>query len=250
MDFAYVTLTLSEEAHCRIDFNDFPLLDEVRAPRMQWMDILNMKMFPDNRLEIVISPTEPQTAIKADLRLSRHAPGSIVSPKTGRPLEAGITDATGTPRPQAPDGTVTLSGTGQIRAQARFGSFGPDFSARLRPDRALDPARAIATAETILAEMAAGETDAVIARMAPFTADAAQVWNEAPSRMLPVLRENLDRMRNGAKPGPDGYDLSAEQIGPLVRVLRDGGPLLRTRNGKLTQHVVLGWSDGQVAILR
>ena len=143
MDFAYITLLTSHDAQCRITLNAFPLLDEVCNARMQWMDILNNLMMAENTLEILIIAQDPQTELTARLRLSRHAPGSIVSSETGRALSATMQNASGTPVTQEPDGVFNLSATGQIRALARFRSFGPDFSARLRPDRALDPAKAL-----------------------------------------------------------------------------------------------------------
>ncbi|WP_372921840.1 hypothetical protein [Roseovarius sp.] len=250
MDFAYITLIISHDAQCRVTLNAFPLLDEVCNARMQWMDILNSFMMAENTLEISITAQDPQTELTARLRLSRHSTGGIVSSETGRALTATMQNPTGMPIPQELDGVFNLSETGQVQALSRFRSHGPDFSARLRPDRALDSAKALTVAEGILDDLQRGDIDAVIKLMAPDLQDSALVWETPVSEARNEERAGLTMIGRGPQPGPDGYNLTSEQIGPLVRVLRDGGPLLRSRNGKITRHVILGWSDGKVAILR
>lgn len=248
-DFAYITLTLSEDAAARILFNGFPLLETMRPARMQWMDILNLYMLRDNTLSIEIA-APADVAVKGSLRLSRHAQGSIVSPDTGLRLQAEMRDATGAPIAQEPDGTFTLSGTGTIRAEARFATFGPDFTTRLRPDTALNPDQAMGVALAALRGLEQGNLDAVISLMDPMIQDAALVWQNPVFEVRATMRDGLTFLAQGLPTEGLEYTLSPRPIGPLVEVLRDGGPLFQSMDGSTNMNAVFGWAAGGITLLR
>lgn len=248
-DFAYITLTLSEDAPVRVLFNDFPLLAARQPARMQWMDILNLYMLRDNTLSIEIdAPAE--VAITAAVRLARHAPESIVAPDTGLALPARIRDATGAPVPQSDDGSFTLSGRGPLRAEARFATFGPDFTSRLRPARALAPEQAMGVALAALRALERGNLDAVISLMGPVIQDAALVWQDPVFQVRAAMRDGLARLAQGLPADGLDYTLSPQPIGPLVGVLRDGGPLFQATDGRSRMSATFGWAESGIALLR
>lgn len=248
-DFAYITLTASEDAHCRISLNGFPLLDEPRAARMQWMDIMNLFMMRDNILQLEIA-TEAGQSVTGELRLARHSQESIVAPDTGARLAAEMRAEAGTPVAQHNDGTFTLSGTGRVRAELRFASFGPDFTHRLLPERAITPEQAIPVAQAVLLALEKGNLDAILSLMDPVLQDMAQVWQQPLTQIREVNREGLGFLAEGLPGEGLEYSLSALQIGPLVQVMRNGGPLLQSMDGQTSREAIFGWADDGIMMIR
>ena len=89
MRLAYATLTLDVDAPCRILINGFPLLNDLRPARMEWMEILDLWMLGSNQLEIDIAAA-PDVTVSADLRLSLHDIGGMVARDTGTPLPTDL----------------------------------------------------------------------------------------------------------------------------------------------------------------
>ncbi len=239
MDFACITLTVSDDAAVRITMNDFPLLEAQRPARMQWMEILNLTMLRDNSLRIEISG-DPEVGLSGAPRLSRHPHGSVVAHDTGQILVAEMRDSTGAPIVQNPDGSFNLTGTGTVQAEARFVSFGPDFSTRLRSEAALNPEQAMGVGLATLRALERGNLDAILSLMDPLLHDVALVWQEPISKVRADIRGALAEVAQDLPPDGLEYALSTQTIGPLVRVLRDGGPMLQTMNRSGAIEAVFG----------
>lgn len=248
-DFAYLTLTLSEDAPVRIHINGFPRLEGIRPARMQWMDILNLFLVRDNRLVIEILPPD-QATVSARLRLSRHAPGSIVGSGSGQAIRAIIVDANGEGIAQDEDGSFTLAGALPIRVEARFPGFGPDFDSRLNPERSISPDQALQLGLAALQALERGNLDGVLSLMAPLLQDMALVWQEPVSQVRAALREELAEIARGMPSAGTEYSLSVQPVGPLVTVLRDGGPLIQSKDRSMTMPATFGWVGNGMALVR
>ncbi|MCL1629221.1 hypothetical protein M3N55_10795 [Roseibaca sp. V10] len=248
-DFAYLTMMASEDAQCQIMLNGLPILQGPRGANLQWMDILNLRMKRLNSLEIEMA-AQPGQHVDAMFRLSRHAPGTVVAPDTGIGIRAEIRDATGASILQEPDGRFTLSGPSPIRAALRFESFGPDFTQRLEPAAALSPALAQEMALTALRALEAGNIDHILTMMAPLIEDIVSVWNDPPSTLRAEIRQGFLEIADGLTADGLDYDLSAQQLGPLVRVMRDGGALFQSMDRTMRMDATFGLVNGQVVILR
>ncbi|SUZ32365.1 hypothetical protein ROE7235_02121 [Roseibaca ekhonensis] len=248
-DFAYLTMTASEDAQCHLMLNGLPILHGPRGANLQWMDILNLRMKRHNTLEIEIA-AEPGQHLDAMFRLSRHAPGTVMAPDTGIGLRAEIRDATGAPIPQEPDGRFTLSGPSPFRAELRFESFGPDFTHRLEPAAALPSSLAQEMGLTALRALEARNIDQILTMMTPLLEDIVIVWQDPLSTLRDEIRQGFLEIADGLPERGLDYALSTQQLGPLVRVMRDGGALFQSMDRTMRMEATFGLVDGQVMILR
>ena len=248
-DFAYLTLTTTQDAHCQLVLNGLPVLSGPRAQNMQWMEILNLRMKRQNRLEIMIAG-EPGQHLDAAFRLSRHATGTVVAPDTGLGMTADIRDATGAQVPRQPDGRFFLSGPSPLRADLRFDSYGPDFAQRLNTAEALSPDLAQEMALVALHALERRDIDQILSMMTAFMDDIALVWQQPVSQIRAEIRQGFLELAEGLPETGLDYALSAQQLGPLVRVMRDGGALFQSMDQTMRMDAIFGLVDGRVMILR
>jgi hypothetical protein len=255
-EFVYVFLMVVPDAVVRLSLNEMPLLEEPRAAGMGWMQIVDLHLLPQNILDLEVQAEGPVTAT---LRLRRYAEGMVVNPAEGidLPLDLRQRSAAGwQPVAALPGGDVALRAeTGPLVARGVFASPGPDHSAVYLSAPPAPGGAALALGRQILADFTAGRIGVVLDLSAPLIADIAGVWGltaaEARAQYADLLRQMVDL-------GPTPFDpawrveAAALQQGRLIRITRDGGPLLTAGQGdrQASLEVVLGLYAGALRILR
>jgi hypothetical protein len=103
---------------------------------------------------------------------------------------------------------------------------------------------------TALRALEARNIDQILTMMTPLLEDIVIVWQDPLSTLRDEIRQGFLEIADGLPERGLDYALSTQQLGPLVRVMRDGGALFQSMDRTMRMEATFGLVDGQVMILR